>query len=216
MNPLIDFPQTPFGSLAFDAIEPAHFMPAAEHWMDVARERISAITENTDTPSFGNTLVPLEFASKELGVVSSCFFNLNSAETNKDIQTIARELSPKLTLFNNETLLNEALFVRIKAVWENREEEQLDLESTRLLKETYEGFVRNGALLEGEKRESLKSISEKLSKLSLSFGENVLKETQAFELHVADAKELAGLQRLLLLALLPWPRRRERKVTFLA
>ena len=193
MNPLIDFPQTPFGSLAFDAIEPAHFMPAAEHWMDVARERISAITENTDAPSFSNTLVPLEFASKELGVVSSCFFNLNSAETNEDIQTIARELSPKLTLFNNETLLNEALFVRIKAVWENREREQLDAESARLLKETYEGFVRNGALLEGQQRESLKSISEKLSKLSLSFGENVLKETQAFELHVADAEELAGL-----------------------
>ena len=193
MNPLIDFPQTPFGSLAFDAIEPAYFMPAAEHWMNVARERISAITENTDAPSFSNTLVPLEFASKELGVVSSCFFNLNSAETNEDIQTIARELSPKLTLFNNETLLNEALFVRIKAVWENREGEQLDAESARLLKETYEGFVRNGALLEGEKRESLKSISEKLSKLSLSFGENVLKETQAFELHVADAEELAGL-----------------------
>ena len=193
MNPLIDFPQTPFGSLAFDAIEPAYFMPAAEHWMNVARERISAITENTDAPTFGNTLVPLEFASKELGVVSSCFFNLNSAETNEDIQTIARELSPKLTLFNNETLLNEALFVRIKAVWENREQEQLDPESTRLLKETYEGFVRNGALLEGQKRESLKSISEKLSKLSLSFGENVLKETQAFELHVADAEELAGL-----------------------
>lgn len=193
MNPLIDFPQTPFGSLAFDAIEPAHFMPAAEHWMDVARKRISAITENNDTPSFGNTLVPLEFASKELGVVSSCFFNLNSAETNEDIQTIARELSPKLTLFNNETLLNEALFVRIKAVWENREQEQLDAESARLLKETYEGFVRNGALLEGEKRESLKSISEKLSKLSLSFGENVLKETQAFELHIEDSEELAGL-----------------------
>ena len=193
MNPLIDFPQTPFGSLAFDAIEPAHFMPAAEHWMNVARERISAITENTDAPTFGNTLVPLEFASKELGVVSSCFFNLNSAETNEDIQTIARELSPKLTLFNNETLLNESLFVRIKAVWEIREQEQLDAESARLLKETYEGFVRNGALLEGQQRESLKSISEKLSKLSLSFGENVLKETQAFELHVADAEELAGL-----------------------
>lgn len=193
MNPLIDFPQTPFGSLAFDAIEPAHFMPAAEHWMDVARTRISAITENTDTPTFNNTLVPLEFASKELGIVSSCFFNLNSAETNEDIQTIARELSPKLTLFNNETLLNEALFLRIKTVWENRNGESLDAESARLLKETYEGFVRNGALLEGEERESLKSISEKLSKLSLSFGENVLKETQAFELHVEHSEELAGL-----------------------
>ena len=192
MNPLIDFPQTPFGSLAFDAIEPAHFMPAAEHWMNVARERISAITENTDT-FLRQYLGSIGVCFKRTGVVSSCFFNLNSAETNEDIQTIARELSPKLTLFNNETLLNEALFLRIKAVWENREQEQLDAESARLLKETYEGFVRNGALLEGEKRESLKSISEKLSKLSLSFGENVLKETQAFELHVADAEELAGL-----------------------
>ena len=136
---------------------------AAAHWMNVARERISAITSNTEVPTFRNTLVPLEFASKELGVVSSCFFNLNSAETNEDIQSIARELSPKLTLFNNETLLNEALFLRIKTVWENREEEQLDAESARLLKETYEGFVRNGALLEGQQRESLKSISEKLS-----------------------------------------------------
>jgi peptidyl-dipeptidase Dcp len=193
MNPLIDFPQTPFGSLAFDRIEPAHFMPAAEHWMNVARERILAITENTEAPTFSNTLLPLEFASKELGVVSSCFFNLNSAETNEDIQSIARELSPKLTLFNNETLLNEALFLRIKTVWENRGQEQLDAESMRLLKETYEGFVRNGALLKGEERDSLKSISEKLSKLSLSFGENVLKETQAFELYVADVEELAGL-----------------------
>ena len=193
MNPLIEFPQTPFGSLAFDAIEPAHFLPAAAHWMDVARARISAITTSTEAPTFANTLVPLEFASKELGVVSSCFFNLNSAETNEDIQKIARELSPKLTLFNNETLLNEALFLRIKKVWENREKEQLDAESARLLNETYEGFVRNGALLEGEEREKLKSISEKLSKLSLSFGENVLKETQAFELHVTDSSELAGL-----------------------
>ena len=212
MNPLIDFPQTPFESLAFDAIEPVHFIPAAEHWMDVARARILAITENTDAPTFHNTLVPLEFASKELGVVSSCFFNLNSAETNEDIQTIARELSPKLTLFNNETLLNESLFVRIKAVWEIREQEQLDAESARLLKETYEGFVRNGALLEGQQRESLKSISEKLSKLSLSFGENVLKETQAFELHVADAEELAGLPEATIASAAAWPGRRERRV----
>ncbi|HCP41336.1 MAG TPA: peptidase M3, partial [Cryomorphaceae bacterium] len=193
MNPMIDFPQTPFGSLAFDKIEPAHFIPAAEHWMDVARGRIANITANDEVPTFSNTIVALEFASKELSIVSSCFFNLNSAETNEDIQSVARELSPKLTLFNNETLLNEALFFRIKWVWKNRDKEQIDSESQRLLKETYEGFVRNGALLEGEERETLKSISEKLSKLSLSFGENVLKETQAFEHYVEEAEDLAGL-----------------------
>lgn len=193
MNPLIDFPNTPHQSLAFDKIEPAHFMPAAEHWMEVARERITAITENGEAPTFENTLVALEFASKELGIVSSCFFNLNSAETNENIQAIARELSPKLTLFNNETLLNEPLFLRVKAVWEQRKSENLDPESARLLKETYEGFVRNGALLQGEQREELKAISEKLSRLSLSFGENVLKETQSFEYHVSDVEELVGL-----------------------
>lgn len=193
MNPLIDFPSTPYQSLAFDQIIPEHFMPAVNHWMEVARERHNDIATNEEAPSFENTLEALEFATSELNVVSSCFFNLNSAETNEDIQTIARELSPLLTKFSNETLLNEPLFLRIKAVWENRAAEDLTGEQHRLLKETYEGFVRNGALLQGADREALTAISETLSKASLEFGEHVLKETQAFEYHTTNVDDLNGL-----------------------
>ena len=168
-------------------------MPAVQHWMDVSRKRIDAICLNSELPSFKNTVVELEFSTKELNIVSGCFFNLNSAETNVDIQQIARELSPKLSLFHNETLLNQKLFNRIKEVWRKRQDFELSKEDNRLLKETYEGFVRNGALLQGEQREQLKAYSEKLSKLSLSFGENVLKETQNFEYHTTHLEELDGL-----------------------
>ena len=193
MNPLIEFGKTPFESLDFNKIEPEHFMPAALHWMDVSRKRIDAICLNSELPSFKNTVVELEFSTKELNIVSGCFFNLNSAETNEYIQKIARELSPKLSLFHNETLLNQKLFERIKEVWQKRQDFVLSTEDHRLLKETYEGFVRNGALLQGEQREQLKAYSEKLSKLSLSFGENVLKETQNFEYHATHVEELDGL-----------------------
>ena len=193
MNPLIEFPATPHDALAFDRIEPEYFLPALEHWIKVARERQDEIVKNSNAPTFENTVVALEFSSLELNKVSSCFFNLNSAETNTSIQEIARTFSPKLTAFSSETLLNEGLFLRIKAVWEHRHNEVLDDESARLLKETYQGFVRNGALLQGEEREQLKAISEKLSKLALSFGENVLKETQAFAYDVKDIEALTGL-----------------------
>lgn len=193
MNPLIEFPKTPHQTLAFEQIKPAHFMPAATHWMEVAKQRQEAIVSNPEAPNFNNTMEALEFAGVELGVVTSCFFNLNSAETSEEIQTIARDLSPMLTKFSNETLLNEGLFLRIKAVWESRDSEQLNSEQLRLLKETYEGFVRNGALLKGADRDALQSISETLSRAGLQFGENVLKETQSFEYTTTDSDLLEGL-----------------------
>ena len=193
MNPLIEFPKTPHQTLAFEQIKPAHFMPAAKHWMEVAKQRQEAIVSNPEAPNFNNTMEALEFAGVELGVVTSCFFNLNSAETSEEIQAIARDLSPMLTKFSNETLLNEGLFLRIKAVWESRDSEQLNSEQLRLLKETYEGFVRNGALLKGADRDALQSISETLSRAGLQFGENVLKETQSFEYTTTDSDLLEGL-----------------------
>ena len=193
MNPLIDFPSTPFGTFAFDKITPEHFMPALEHWIEVAKSRQDAICTNEESPSFKNTIEALEFASMELDMLSSCFFNLNSAHTNDDIQKIAREFSPKLTAFGNDTLLNEALFERIKQVWEGREKEDLDGEQYRLLEQTYESFVRNGANLQGEDRTTLKSLSETLSKKSLEFGEHVLAETGAFSFHTDSVVDLEGL-----------------------
>lgn len=195
MNPLIEFPQTPFGSLAFDQISPEHFKPAIDHWITVAKKRQEDIVSNSEPPTFSNTLEVLEFANLELEFVTSCFFNLNSAETNDEIQTIAREVSPILTAFSNETLLNEGLFKKIKFVWDNRSEEELTKEQSRLLQEVYEGFVRKGALLQGEDRERLKELSKALSMNALEFGEHVLKDTQSFEYHTEDESDLAGLSK---------------------
>jgi Zn-dependent oligopeptidase len=192
MNPLIDFPQTAHGSLDFAAIAPAHFIPALDHWIAVAEQRQEAIVVNPDTPTFANTIEALEFSTNELNMISSCFFNLNSAETNSEIQEIARSFSPKLTAFSSQTLLNEPLFLRIKAVVDQAEE-RLTAEQERLLKETYEGYVRNGALLQGADRDRLKALNERMSTLSLTFGEHVLAETQAFEYHTEDLAVLAGL-----------------------
>jgi len=192
MNPLIDFPQNLHGSLAFDKIQPEHFLPALEHWITVSEQRQDDIVSNPELPTFENTIEALEFSTEELNLVSSCFFNLNSAETNAQIQEIARTFSPKLTAFSSQTLLNEPLFLRIKSVFE-QDQSDLSGEQQRLLKETYEGYVRNGALLQGEDRERLKSLNEELSTLGLKFGEHVLGETQAFEYHCKDAAELKGL-----------------------
>ena len=192
MNPLIDFPSTPHEALAFDRIKPEHFLPALEHWIQVAKERQAAIVANSESPTFENTVAALEFSSLELNKVSSCFFNLNSAETNDAIQEIAREFSPKLTAFSSETLLNEPLFRRIKSVYESGQ--NLDTtEAQRLLNETYESFVRNGAALEGEDRTRLTVLNEELSTLSLTFGEHVLAETKAFQYHTTAAQDLQGL-----------------------
>ena len=192
MNPLIDFPSTPHEALAFDRIKPEHFLPALEHWIQVAKERQAAIVANSESPTFENTVAALEFSSLELNKASSCFFNLNSAETNDAIQEIAREFSPKLTAFSSETLLNEPLFRRIQSVYESGQ--NLDTpEAQRLLNETYESFVRNGAALEGEDRTRLTVLNEELSTLSLTFGEHVLAETKAFQYHTTAAQDLQGL-----------------------
>jgi Zn-dependent oligopeptidase len=192
MNPLIDFPPAPHEALAFDRIKPEHFLPALEHWIQVAKERQAVIVANSEIPTFDNTVSALEFSSLELNKVSSCFFNLNSAETNEAIQEIAREFSPKLTAFSSETLLNEPLFLRIQSVYESGQD--LDTtEAQRLLNETYESFVRNGAALEGEDRTRLTVLNEELSTLSLTFGEHVLAETKAFQYHTAAIEDLQGL-----------------------
>ena len=188
-NPLLH----PFNTAPFSKIENKHFLPAISQLIEVTREEINAITSNSDQPTFQNTLESLENTGQQLERVTSIFFNLNSAETNEEIQRLAQEISPLLTEFNNDILLNESLFERIKVVYNQKDSLDLSDEQHMLLDKKYKSFSRNGANLSAEKKAQLRKIDTELSKLSLTFGENVLAETNKFELHLTDINDLSGL-----------------------
>ncbi len=192
-NPLLSDFNTAFETAPFEAIELVHYQPAIETSIAEAKAEIDNIVQNSVTPSFQNTIEALERSGKLMGRVTSIFFNLNSAETSDEMQAIAQQVSPLITAFSTELLLNEGLFKRVKAVFEGDEKATLSKEQIYLLEKTYKSFVRNGANLEGEDREQLKVINNRLSILSLTFGENVLKDTNAFEMLITDEADLAGL-----------------------
>ena len=188
-NPLLE----PFDAAPFSKIKNEHFKPAFQEAIAKAKAEIDSITSNEEAPTFENTLEALEFAGETLSRVSSIFFNLNSAETNEEIQKIAQEVSPWLSEFSNDLTLNEELFKRVKSVYEQKDSLELSVEQKTLLDKHYKSFTRNGANLPEEKKEQLREIDKELSKLSLSFGENVLAETNRYELHIEDEKDLKGL-----------------------
>jgi len=188
-NPLLQS----FDTAPFSKIKNEHFKPAFLQAIEDARAEIDAITTNTDAPTFENTIEALEFSGQQLDRVSSVFFNLNSAETNEEIQKIAQEVSPLLSEFSNDITLNEALFKRIKAVYEQKNELDLTVEQDTLLDKKYKSFSRNGANLPDDKKKRLREIDAELSKLKLKFGENVLAETNAFEMHLTNENDLDGL-----------------------
>ncbi|EWH15023.1 oligopeptidase A [Cellulophaga geojensis KL-A] len=189
MNPLL----SPFDTAPFSKIENEHFMPAFTQAMADARAEIDAITNNTNAPTFKNTIEALDFAGQQLDRISSVFFNLNSAETNEKIQKIAQEVSPLLSEFGNDITLNEALFKRVKAVYEQKDNLDLTVEQQTLLDKRYKGFSRNGANLAEDKKTRLREIDAELSKLKLKFGENVLAETNKFKMHLTNEEDLDGL-----------------------
>ncbi len=188
-NPLLQS----FDTAPFSKIKNKHFKPAFEQTIADARAEIDAITGNADVPTFENTIEPLEFAGQQLDRISSIFFNLNSAETNDEIQAIAQEVSPLLSEFGNDITLNEALFKRVKTVYENRTDLDLTTEQKTLLDKKYKSFSRNGANLPEDKKQQLRDIDKQLAKLKLTFGENVLAETNKYTLHITDEKDLSGL-----------------------
>jgi peptidyl-dipeptidase Dcp len=189
MNPLLqDFNTAPFAQ-----IKPEHYKPAIQKGIEIAKTEIDEIVNNTATPTFENTTVALDFTGEKLGRITSIFFNLNSAETNDEIQKIAQEVSPWLSEFRNDITLNEELFKRVKVVFDDKENLDLSAEQQMLLDKQYKGFARNGANLKDDDKAKLREIDAKLSKLSLQFGENVLAETNAFEMHLTDEKEVSGL-----------------------
>ncbi|MDT0677142.1 M3 family metallopeptidase [Autumnicola musiva] len=188
-NPLLEsFEEAPFSK-----IKDEHYKPAILEAIKTAGKEIDAIANSQEAPGFENTVAALDFAGKQLDRVTSVFFNLNSAETNKEIQQIAQEVSPLLTEFKNDTILNKTLFERVKTVFEEQENLQLNVEEKTLLEKKYKAFSRNGANLPEEKQQELRAIDKELSSLSLKFGENVLEETNKFELQILNEEDLKGL-----------------------
>ncbi|MDT0686311.1 M3 family metallopeptidase [Autumnicola psychrophila] len=187
-NLLEEFTYAPFSK-----IKNEHFKPTIISAIDAARAEIDAITNSKEKPNFENTIAALEFSGKQLDRVTSIFFNLNSAETNKEIQKIAQEVSPLLTDFKNDTILNKTLFDKVKSVYEIQDQLELSVEQKTLLDEKYKAFSRNGANLPEDKQKELREIDKELSSLSLKFGENVLEETNKFELHITNEEDLKGL-----------------------
>ncbi|WP_417855337.1 M3 family metallopeptidase [Xanthomarina gelatinilytica] len=184
---------TQFHTAPFSKIKNEHFLPAFKKAIEKAKKEIEDITNNPETPSFKNTVEALDFSGEELDRISSIFFNLNSAETNDEIQKIAQEVSPLLSEFSNDITLNEKLFKRIKTVYQAQNSLNLTTEQKTLLDKKYKSFSRNGANLPEDKKQQLRDIDKELSKLKLKFGENVLAETNKFEMLLTKKEEVAGL-----------------------
>ena len=194
-NPLVQEWDTPYQTPPFSKIELKHYEPAIDYAIELNRADIDAIVNNPEAPTFENTIVAMERAGKLLNRVTGVFFVLNNCDTNDQMQEIANNVTPKLTELGNDVSLNPELFKRVKAVYEQYErgELELDQEDKMLLEETYKGFARSGALLEGEQQELYRQYTTELAQLTLKFGQNALAATNAFTLNITDEAKVAEL-----------------------
>lgn len=192
-NPFFQDFGTPYEVPSFQLIRNHHYLPAFKEGIRQQQAEIEAITGNTEAPTFANTVEALEKSGQLLNKVSAVFFNLKEANTNDSLQLIAEEATPLLSAHNDNINLNRKLFERIKTVYENRNQENLTTEQQRVLDKYYKGFVRGGADLSAEDQEKLKKINGELSMLALKFGNNLLKETNNYQLVIENEKELSGL-----------------------
>lgn len=194
-NPLLNQPQTPFGAPAFDQVQLKHYLPAFKEAIRLNQEEIDAIVNNEEAPTFENTIVALDRSGIVLDRVCGVFYNVLEADGNEQMDAIANEVAPILSDFQNGILLNEGLFSRIKAVYDQRESLNLNPEQVRLLTETYKSFAQNGANLPADKKARLKEINSQLAVLSLQFGQNVVAETNspAVQRFITDEALLEGL-----------------------
>ena len=193
MNILTQKFNTKYETAPFQEIKEEHYLPAFQELIIQSEKEIDAIANNPAEATFENTIEALAYSGEQLDRVSSIFFNLNSAETNDEIQKIAQEVSPILTEFSSKISQNEKLFQRIKKVFDEKENLNLNEEQKTLLNETYKGFVRNGALLNEEDKKKLEKIDIDLSVKSLNFGQNVLAATNAYFKHITNKEDLAGI-----------------------
>jgi len=177
----------------FNSVKIEHYLPAFDAAIEEARAEVQKIIDNQEQPDFANTIVALDLAGERLNRIQNVFFNLNSAETCDEMQNIAQEVAPKLSDFSNDITLNEQLFSRIKAVNDRETEFDLNTEESTLLEKTFRRFVRSGASLNETDKSRYREITKELSQLGLKFQQNVLAETNAYELLISDEKDLSGL-----------------------
>lgn len=193
MNVLTQWFKTKHNTAPFSQIKTEDFLPSFKEGISIAAKEIDVIANSQDAPTFANTIEAMSYSGSVLDRISSIFFNLHSAETKDEIQAIAVEVSPLLSEFSNDIMLNAKLFARVKAVYDAKKTLDLTTEQKTLLDKTYKGFARNGANLNDADKEKLRQIDKELSGLSLEFGENVLKETNAYQMHITEEKDLSGL-----------------------
>ena len=185
--------ETKYNTAPFNKIKLSDYKEAFKKTIELAKEEIDTIVKNPKTPTFSNTIEALDYSGEQLHRLSNIFFNMNSAETCDEMQKIAQEVSPLLTAFSNDIALNEDLFKRVKAIYDQKDTLTLTTEQATLLDKKFKGFSRNGALLNEEDKLKLREIDTELAKLKLTFGENVLAETNNYQLHVTNETDLKGL-----------------------
>ena len=194
-NPFFHYKEwkTPHGTYPFNEIKAEHYMPAFEEAMKQGLADIDAIVNNPAAPTFQNTIEAYEKSGEMLTIVAGCFYNLTSSETNEQLQQIEMELSPKLSDYSSTIRLNEGLFRRIKAVYDQRGKLKLNKEQQKLLDDIYESFANNGANLSPEDKQTYRELTARLSQLTLTYGQNVLKATNAWTMLLTREADLAGL-----------------------
>ncbi|WP_343702433.1 M3 family metallopeptidase [Chitinophaga sp.] len=192
-NPLLQQYQTAFKVPPFASILPEHFMPAFEEGMKAQQQRIAAIVSQRAVPTFQNTIVALESSGEQLRNVSTVFFNLTSAHTNPELEAISRQIAPRMAQHSDDIYLNAGLFAKVKQVYDQQGKQRLTAEQQRLLEKTYKAFVRSGANLDAAKQTKMREINKELSLLTVRFGQNLLAETNHYELIIDKQEDLAGL-----------------------
>jgi peptidyl-dipeptidase Dcp len=192
-NPFFSEYNTPYQVPPFHLIKDHHFRPALMEGIAAQRAEIQAIVDNPEAPNFANTIEAMEFSGALLGKVSRVFYNLSSANTNDSLKQISKDMAPVLSAHRDDIWLNPQLFERVKAVYDQRESLGLHAEQLKVLENTYKNFVRSGANLSMEQKERLREINKQLSGLTVQYGQNVLAETNAFQLWIENEEDLAGL-----------------------
>ncbi|MDD6852333.1 MAG: M3 family metallopeptidase [Bacteroidales bacterium] len=192
-NPFLEEYTTEYQIPPFDKIKAEHYIPAFEKGIEEARAEIKAIVNNPEEPTFDNTILALDNSGKLLGKVSYVFGALSECLNDSAMEKIAEVAYPMLSAYSDEVSMNDSLFIRVKALYDKKDSLGLNTAQLRLLEKNYKSFVRNGALLSPEQKDSLKEINQQLATLNLNFSTNILKETNKWELVVDNEADLSGL-----------------------